>query len=316
MRRAARPPALPWTLVTAALAGLALASAALARPDSRAVAARPDESPSQAASRPVLVPPMPPLAPGDILRLKLGEYPIDGPPPSATVQFRSAPGQPAVEELARRALAQSGALDDATAQMLEKGRANQKLQVVLRATGLAHADRIEIRGDTPPFAVFRRRVLPLVLQGCVRSGCHAGREAPAFNVPLESRGTDRFVYSTFVLLDRMQTPAGPMIDRGAPEDSALLRYLLPPENGLHPHPPVPGQRLLPVLTARGDRGFNDISEWIATLKYPRPEYGLRYAAPAWLEALWNGEAASVASAPASQPASAPESSPALAPCEP
>jgi hypothetical protein len=227
------------------------------------------------------VPPPPVLSESDIQRLKLLECDLDGPPERLNVRFIRPRGAPDLESLVREDLRNAGDYDPDWLYTLEHGEPREKLQVILKTTGLKYADRIEVLNHPAAFATYRRRVLPLVTRGCVRSGCHGGRAAHAFRFPAGSQSRDGYVYASFVILDRMNTAAGPMIDRGSPEQSALLRFLLPAEEGQEVHPPVEHRRVRPVLRNPRDPRYQAVVEWIGSLRSPHPDYQLDYEFAVW-----------------------------------
>lgn len=235
------------------------------------------------------VPPPPPLSARDILKLKLSEVQLDGPNERLNVRFLRVRGEPDLEELAGKEMVDAIDYDPEWDRTLERGQPHEKLPIVLKATGLKYADRIEVRGHPRAFSTYRRQVLPLVAKGCVRSGCHGGRTAQAFRFPIGTQSSDNFVYTSFAMLDQMHTAAGPMIDRASPEDSALLRYMLPTEEGQSAHPPVQRGRVAPVLRGRRDARYRTILEWIDSLRSPHPDYQLEYQFPEWFEPLRLGE---------------------------
>lgn len=229
--------------------------------------------------------PSPLLSPRDILKLKLSEVELDGPAERLNVRFRKVRGERDLEDLVRAEMAEAVDYDPDWARTLERGQPYEKLPVILKATGLKYADRLEIRGDPRAFATYRRRVLPRVIKGCVRSGCHGGYTTHAFRFPIGSQTSDEFVYTSFAILDEMGTAAGPMIDRALPEESALLRYMLPGEEGRQAHPSVKQGRITPVLRGTRDHRYQAIVEWISSLRSPHPDYELEYKFPAWFEPL-------------------------------
>ncbi len=256
-----------------------------------ALATAPATQPAPAATRPVLppprpergMPPPPPLSKRDILRLKLSELELDGPAERVNVRLRRERGQPDLPTLVRRELARQPDRDPRWDQALRYGKPYEQLQVVVRVTGLKYLDRIEVRGNPQRFVTFRRRVLPLIVNGCARSGCHGGANARAFRFPVGSPSSDAFVYTSFALLDRMTTPIGPMFDRDRPEQSALVQYLMPSEKGHEVHPPVPKRRILPVLKGTRDPRYQALIAWIGSLHSPHPDYRLEYQWPAWMK---------------------------------
>jgi hypothetical protein len=287
--------------------------AATTRPSAtRPAGTRPavDQKNGEAASRPGRqvfrgpVPP-PPLADADITRLKMAEYPLDGEPQTVHVEFTKKRNDPTIEDLIEKAIADARADEPDWKRILEKGHPPEKLQPLLRTTGLRHADRVNIRGDTETFSEFRKKVLPLAMRGCARSGCHGGNATEYFRFPTGAQSSDDFVYTAFYVLDSIHTPLGPMFDRDLPEESALLKYMLPPREGKPVHPPVKNAKLVPTLESRESREYRDVVSWISSLRVPHPDYGLAYQPPEWLAKLAEPREPQNAGEPESQPASRP-----------
>lgn len=247
-----------------------------------------DSKENGATSRPRfkgLAPP-PPLSTRDITRLKLSEYPLDGDPQPVNVEFTKKRGEPTLESLVSKFLADNKSDERDWEKILERGQPAEKLQLILRTTSFKYADRINIRGDTETFSDFRKKVLPIVMRGCGRSGCHGGNATYYFRFPSGAQSADDFVYTAFYILDTINTPHGPMIDRDIPEESALLKYLLAPREAAAPiHPTIKHTKILPAIENRESREYGQIIDWIASLRSPKPEYKLGYAAPEWLEKL-------------------------------
>jgi hypothetical protein len=244
-------------------------------------AATPDAAASQPASPAIEPPPL--LGKHDILRLKLSELALDGPPEQLSVRYLRARDERDLMDLVREEMEQAFDYDPEWERTVDNGRTYEKLPIVIKATGLKYADRIDLRGHPEVFTTYRRRVLPLVTKGCARTGCHGGKDARAFSFPAGSQNRDEFVYTSFALLDRMQTPAGPMIDRTLPEESALIRYMLPAEEGEELHPPVERGRVTSMLRSTRDTRYQMLVDWISSLRTPHPDYELEYTFPAWLE---------------------------------
>lgn len=226
------------------------------------------------------LPPMPPLSDEDIQRLKLRELRLDGPAEPVRVRFnrkgrqRDLPAE-ILEQLRRRADYRLEWED-----VLGRGQPQEKLQLIVRLTGIEHADRIVIESDPGVFEDFRRRVLPMVSKGCARSGCHGGTNARLFRFPLGSVSSETYAYTSFVLLDELRTRHGPLLDRTNPEDSVLLDYLMPQERNPRAHPPVGrGPSFKAVIRDRDDRLYSTVLDWINELAVPHPDYGLEYRNP-------------------------------------
>lgn len=223
--------------------------------------------------------PQPLLSKRDIDRIRLGEYATDGLPEVVQVRFMRQPGQKRVDEVVADELREKPDHDPRWLKTLERGRPHEQLQVVLRATGMKYADQIELKTELHKFEQFRKTVLPLLSKGCARVGCHSGATAEVFRFPKAAKSSDPYIFTTFLLFDRMETRVGPMIDRAAPDQSALLKFLVPaPVNRSHPHPDVKG-RFSPPLRGVNDRQYKAVVEWIRSLRTPRPDYELEYDAP-------------------------------------
>lgn len=319
---------LPFRILQLAIPALCLAAAPLiatvSAQDAGAPekpAARPTTAPATApATRPAKEPelPIPPkLSARDINRLKLYELPLDGEPEKVNVELRKKRGEAAIEDAVRRLIEDGADADPDWRRILERGRPYEKLQLIRRVTKMQFADRMVIKGDTEKFEAFRRRVLPLVIRGCARSGCHGGTGPAAwFRLPSGAQSTEEFAYSSFYILDLIHTPIGPMLNRDLPEDSALLKYMLPSKSGPDAratplHPPVRNQPVGAVIERTDSRQYKEVLEWISSLRVPHPGYEVDYAAPDWLAALAKPPArkpepdpepvAASASAPASRP---------------
>jgi hypothetical protein len=225
------------------------------------------------------------LSERDINRLKLYEYPLDGRPEKVFVKFLKERSHAELERLVRGELGMAGKLDPQAERILERGQPHEKLQLILQTTGLKYADRIQVRGDTEVFKTFRQRILPLVAKGCTKSGCHGVREARVFRLPRGARNRDDVVYTSFLILDQLQTRHGPLIDRDLPGNSVLLGFMLPAEDNNQAHPPVKDGRLVPVLRGTQDSDFDLVLDWLNSLNVPHPKYELEYKFPEWLKKL-------------------------------
>lgn len=239
----------------------------------------------------------------DVTRLRMYEFPDRNAPRNLRVRFLGQRGKPDVAELVKRELAAANKLDGATREVLERGKPAEQLAAVVAATGVAHAARVEISGDPPVFATFRRKVLPLVQRGCAGSGCHGGDDAAVFRLPNGS--SDEHIYTAFLVLDQIPTRFGPLINREAPQRSALLSFMLPRTATDQPHPPTPGERFSPRFRGERDANYVAIHEWIDSLRSPHPVYELDYAGPPWLTELRERAELAEDGAPTSQPSSLP-----------
>jgi hypothetical protein len=227
------------------------------------------------ATRPAL--PAPPMvSPRDILRLKLSELRLDGPAEELRAKFLPMKQR---RDLAKEVLAdlqKRGRVDPEWVKVLQSGGAYEKLQVIVKATGLEHIERIELSGDPEVFATFRRRVNPLVQRGCARGGCHGATGAEVFRLPSGGGESDASAYTTFVLLERLRANGRSMIDRIDPSTAPLLKYLVGTAPGEGGHPAVAGKRLNPPLKTTREPQYRAVEAWLGSLRSPHPEYQLDY----------------------------------------
>jgi hypothetical protein len=237
------------------------------------------ESATQPAAAAEL-PPAPPLSDEDIQRLKIGELRLDGPPENVRVRFLRKGKQRDLPTEVLDELRERPDYRPEWEETLLHGQPSEKLRLIVRTTDAEHADRIVIENDPEEFAAFRRRVLPLVERSCARSGCHGGHTARIFRFPAGSPTSDTYAYTSFVLLDQMETEDGPLLNRDNPESSQLLEYMLPQKAGEKGHPPVThGPSFQAVIRDRDDRLYTTVLDWINALRMPHPAYGLAYKNP-------------------------------------
>ena len=156
--------------------------------------------------------------------------------------------------------------------------------------------REDIHVTSHPTAIleYLRRVEPVVVNGCATSDCHGGDASASFALYNPARD-DATSYTNFYLLstrgisvqrdqtgafsgeDQQAAPSvGRLIDRGRPEDSLLLTYMLPRERTKYPHPQVEGYNGM-VLDVDAEN-YRIIREWISRTLEPLPldEYGFEF----------------------------------------
>ncbi len=224
-------------------------------------------------------PPEPPLvSQRDIQLLRFQELRRDGPAESVRVQFA---GGRERREFFREVLQELAQRPDYKPQwedILLRGSAEEKLQLIVATTGTRYVDQIAILNDPDVFATFRSRVLPLVVSGCARSGCHGGDDAEVFRLSSRARSDEAAAYTAFVVLNALMTARGPLIDRDDPQNSALVSYMLPTKENPRPHPPVSGKRRLSAaIRSRELPAYDMLVDWIDSLRTPFEGYGLEYS---------------------------------------
>ena len=150
----------------------------------------------------------------------------------------------------------------------------------------------EIREDiwitSHPVALldYVRRVEPIILSGCATSECHGGAAAAAFALYGTARDeaisyTNFYILSTGVAAvppsgggvfgEAEAAPVGRLIDRIRPEESLLLKYMLPRDKTNLPHPAVKNFNGLVLNT--GDQHYQIVRQWIVDVLPPLPALG-------------------------------------------
>ncbi len=142
------------------------------------------------------------------------------------------------------------------------------------------ADSVEIKTDPEVFVEFRQNIMPIVLRGCAGPKCHNSANENElmrlrlFKDPKKSAST---TYANFLALNETELGLYRLIDRGQPENSLLLTFMLPSED-VKMGSRHPGEiKRKPVFQSRKARGFKRVLKWISTLKHPAADYGVRLA---------------------------------------
>lgn len=155
----------------------------------------------------------------------------------------------------------------------------QKLHVMAqqKEKALPYIDRLEISTDPEVFVEFRKRVLPSVLRGCATSGCHVKDSASETKFylltdPVKDPGP---AYGDFVILCELEVDGRPLINRERPEESLLLNYLLPAKEVKRDFRHPGDLEIPPVFRTRTANSYRRIEKWIASLRRPAPDYGVR-----------------------------------------
>jgi len=158
--------------------------------------------------------------------------------------------------------------------------AAQKLHYMARHKdkALPLVDRIQITSDPEVFVVFRRHVLPEVMRGCASPGCHSpdGGEGAKFQFLANARRDPAALYANFVILNDLQVNGRPILNRERPAESLLLTYLLPAKDVKREFRHPGSVDFEPLFRSRSQPGFKKIERWIASLKKPAEDYGVRF----------------------------------------
>ncbi|HKQ50670.1 MAG TPA: hypothetical protein VJZ71_21545 [Phycisphaerae bacterium] len=153
----------------------------------------------------------------------------------------------------------------------------QKLHIIAKRKGEAYADKIEIQSDPEVFVEFRKHVMPTIIRGCAMAGCHApGMEQETrFSLFKDPKKAANTTYANFVVLNELAVEEYPLINRSQPENSLLLSYMLPIKD-VRPGMRHPGtEQLRPLYQSRNAPAYRRIERWIASLKHPKSDYGVR-----------------------------------------
>ncbi len=155
--------------------------------------------------------------------------------------------------------------------------APKKLHFIAYYGQAKYADRVEITSDPEVFVTFKKNVLPIVLRGCASASCHsaAAKRPSDFQLYKDPKRVAATTYADFLFLSDFEVGRSRMIDRGQPEESLLLKYMLP-EKDVKPSQRHPGDpNIQPVFQSRKAIGYRRILQWIGSLKHPAEEYGVR-----------------------------------------
>lgn len=158
-----------------------------------------------------------------------------------------------------------------------KMTAPQKLQIIAKYKGEAYADRVEIRSDPEVFVEFRKRVMPVILRTCATGGCHttANENAAGFALFKDPKKTPPTTYANFIVLNELTVGGEQMINRGSPDRSLLLTYLLP-RLDVRPELRHPGEiDFKPPFTSEKNPRFRRLRDWIGSLNHPAVDYNVR-----------------------------------------
>lgn len=259
---------------------------------------------AQEAAPPVLLRDPGLISSRDLLHVRLRELRLDGPAEPMRVRFAKADTGEGLVDIVTQELLEEEPPDLLALRQLAEGDASAQLQVIVRKTDLRWAELITLQSDPEAMANFRPHVLNPLLRGCASAACHGGDQAIGWRFPRGARQSDRYAYTVFVMLNAAQTAHGPMINRAAPERSALLGLMSLDEATPWPHPPTT-QRRTPLLRGPRDPQYQAVIDWIAGLRTPEPDYALEYSPPKWLRTRPAATTSAPATAPAAGSAPAP-----------
>lgn len=153
----------------------------------------------------------------------------------------------------------------------------QKLHVMAKRTGEAFADKVDIQTDPEVFVEFRKQVLPTIFKGCATSGCHSpGNEAQShFSLYKDPKKSAATTYANFIVLTELGVGDYPLLNRTQPENSLLLTYMLPAKDVKVPMRHPGKEEIRAQFQTANAPTFRKIERWIASLKHPQPDYGVR-----------------------------------------
>ncbi len=232
--------------------------------------------------------PLPLLSAHDVQRLRLGELATEGGGEDVRVKFTAKRGQPEILKQFVKEMAGRDGYDASWERAFGRLKPHEQLREMVSASrsgvearfDLArYTDQIEVLDDPAVFATFRKKVMPIVVQGCGRSGCHNSTATTDFRLPGGSRSGEPFAYTLFAVLDATATAYGPLLNRERPESSVLLSYMLPIEGNNKPHPEPKRGKFNAAIPGIRARNYEVVVDWINSLRSPRPEYGLEYEFP-------------------------------------
>lgn len=131
------------------------------------------------------------------------------------------------------------------------------------------SDPATLRGAQNTFT----QVQNYVLQSCATAECHGGDKAGAFRlIPNNTTGVsvEQQLYTNFYAMTMYKDAGGKMIDRENPEKSLFITYSLPKG-----HPTVS----IPAKMQPNDAQYRRMIDWIRSLAFPQPNYGITFDLP-------------------------------------
>jgi tetratricopeptide (TPR) repeat protein len=141
------------------------------------------------------------------------------------------------------------------------------------------AESVEIASDPADMLAFRTAVEPYILQNCATSACHGGDKAGNFHL-LRPGGSslDQVIYTNFYIMSQYSTKdGGKVIDRDEPDLSLFLQYGLPKTVAHFAHP---GKvEIKPHFGDKSAPEYQVMVNWVKSLAFPRPNYGVVYEIP-------------------------------------
>jgi len=167
--------------------------------------------------------------------------------------------------------------DDATRRAFMKLTPAQKVHYIAKYTGPKFVERVEVKSDPEVFTEFRRNVLPFVIRGCATGGCHNSmtKEAYGFRLFKDAKRTPATMYANFVVLSDYANESGMMINRNAPQNSLLANYLLEADQVSVENRHPGDVKYRPPFKNRKNPRYQRILDWMASLKIPAEDYGVR-----------------------------------------
>lgn len=138
---------------------------------------------------------------------------------------------------------------------------------------------IEINRDPKFMVEFRSKIWPTIRQYCGNAACHGGPKPKGGLKLFVLKGNDKALYTNFIILSGTSFGGKQMIDRGDPERSLLVQYLLNPNVARDLHPLVRGTSINHAFPNIKSGTYRRMIKWIRSLKSPAPNYHLKWTPP-------------------------------------
>lgn len=173
----------------------------------------------------------------------------------------------------------------------------QGLLILTKGTPEMRQD-VRVLDDPQSIADFKRRIQPMLVQGCATNNCHSNGHAGDFVLytPVDN---DFVSYTNFYLLTQYRITVGgekteaaspfspgggphKAIDRTYPANSILAQYGLPREMAEFRHPELPPGQFTPLFRNREDPKYQLLIAWIRNdLLAVEPDYRISDFALPW-----------------------------------
>ena len=152
-------------------------------------------------------------------------------------------------------------------------RSEQAADILLYGSEAMRQD-VEIVRDPARFAVFKRKVLPVILDSCATASCHGTNGDGGWRIYSDKLQTTQLVYTNYLILHEFESGTERLINRDNPDQSLLLRYGLGVSAGGQDAGSEHPVKIDPAFKDARDRRYIEMRDWLHSLDVVKPDYGI------------------------------------------